>query len=191
MAILAFHNGLSYFACRQKTLAEHVKKLDIRVAKSRSAFHRNYQLHDLAQMIGERWLKRWGFTVQQFGEDVRHVKVWAAGEDKPDVLVLHRKVPVALVDWKAKSSRRWWLNKRAYDAYRRWETEQQVPAFIAFALFERGKQKLLKFKFVQLSRTRVTIRQHKAWDRNAVVEFPEDTLLPFRRDHFTRAVLKP
>ena len=166
-----------------------MKKLDIPVAKSRAEFHRNYELHTLAQEIGERWLRRWGFEVERFGEDARYRRVWEAGADKPDAIILHRGVPVALVDWKAKATAHWWMNRRAYQSYLRWEQKRALPAFVVFALFDRAKRKLLTIRFVPLAGAPVVSRRRKTWDRNVVVEIPDDALLPFRRDHFTRSVL--
>lgn len=165
-----------------------MKKLDIQVAKSREAFHRNYRLHDLAQEIGERWLKRWGFGIVRFGEDARYQRLWEAGQDKPDAIVMRSGKPVALLDWKAKSSPQWWMNNRAFRAYLEWENRWHVPAFVAFALFDVERRKLVKFRFAVLARAMITVRRRKAWDRNTVVEFAEDSLKPFRRDHFTRAL---
>jgi hypothetical protein len=104
---------------------------------------------------------RWSFDIVRFGEDARYQRLGEAGHDKPNAVVMRGGKPVALLDWKAKSSPQWWMNNRAFQAYLEWEKRWQVSVLVAFALFDIRKRKLVKFRFAVLSRATVTLRRRR------------------------------
>jgi hypothetical protein len=144
-----------------------MKNRDFGVIKTESEFLSNYSLHDRAQHIGEKYLKDKGIIYSTFGEDRRFEKVWEAGEDKPDIIIMHPKIaqkPLCLLDWKGKKSQGIRLNKRAYLSYRKIAKKMGIPAIVATAYF--NDTNLTKFIYVDLTDDSIFVGWQTEWDKN-------------------------
>jgi hypothetical protein len=151
-------------------------------------FQKNYRLHDLAQKFGEECLKEWGIEFHSFGEDKRKEKVWEAGKDKPDVVILRDGVEIGLLDWKGKRRHDWKMNERAYDAYAQWGEEKHLKVFVAMAVIDLDTSALRAFKFIQIPCPDAIAAIRHEWDKNRVVVFKEQSMKDFTRELFERAL---
>ncbi len=149
-----------------------MKSLDFNPHKSTDEFRSNYKLHDLAEAIGKKRLRQWGFSFKEFGQDNRFEKVWERGEDKPD-LIFEYKGRSAMLDWKGKHKSVWLINRRAFNAYNAWKEKLNMPVFIAFAVFD-DKDKPVDFRFACLGKHSFLVSTDKEWDKNATIEFEMD-----------------
>jgi hypothetical protein len=152
-----------------------MKKLDIDPFKSKESFRKNYELHDKAAKYGEELLTQWGFDYQEFGRDKRYYRVWEKGEDKPDLILIYENRNIALLDWKAKRTSQFIINKRAYDAYKIWMDKFNLPVLIVFCFFDK-EDKIEKFEFLNLTDAKIYRKSEKVWDKNIVVEFESKTI---------------
>ena len=152
-----------------------MKELDFEPIKTREIFLKNYALHDIASKIGDELLKTRGFEVREFGMDRRYERVWEAGEDKPDRIVLRGGKPVCLIDWKGKSSHKYILNQRAYDSYRKVSKRSCIPCWVIFFIIRREEGRIDDVKCVEVNSAKVT-KIYKEWNGNAVVQFSQDSL---------------
>jgi hypothetical protein len=146
-----------------------MKELDFSPAKSKKDFRNNYKLHDLSEQVGKNLLVQWGIDFKIFGEDKRYEKLWEKGEDKPDIILTYNGVS-ALLDWKGKHTRTFLVNERAINSYERWRNNLNMPAIIAFLIFDE-QDKLIDRRFALLGTHEYKISETRQWDKNLTVEF--------------------
>jgi hypothetical protein len=147
-----------------------MKKLDFQPAKSGGEFRKNYLLHDKAEEAGLNLLTQWGIEYRKFGEDNRNSRVWEKGEDKPDYIISDsgRK---ALIDWKAKTGKRFFVNRRAVNAYAKWSEKLSLPVFIAFFVFDSSGKNLYDRRYAVIGIDKFVANEKDQWDKNKTVEF--------------------
>lgn len=156
-----------------------MKELDFNPIKSRSEFHQNYSLHDLAQNVCKNLLTQWGFEFNDFGDDKRYEKLWERGEDKPDIIINY-KGKSALLELKGKRKPNWIVNKRAINSYLAWQKKLNYPLIIAFFVFD-SQNNLIDRRFAYLPYHNYKESEQRQWDKNKTVEFNED-LPKFTKD---------
>lgn len=146
-----------------------MEDLNFRPKKTKDEFHNNYKLHDLAEIHGKNLLTQWGFDFKEFGKDNRYKKLWEKGKDKPDLLIEFNGAE-ALVDWKAKSTERYMVNKRAIDSYENWGKSLNLPVLIFFFVFDE-EGNILDRRITNIFRDNYSSKKIKAWDKNEVIDF--------------------
>lgn len=149
-----------------------MKSLSFQPAKSKEDFRKNYKLHDLAEFYGKNLFSQWGVEFTDFGKDRRYEKVWEKGEDKPDIIAKYNDIRF-LIDWKGKSKKSFWVNKRAIESYKNWSKKLKIEVFICFFIFDKNNH-LKDRRFVLLSKHKYTVNYNKAWDKNEVIKFEDD-----------------
>lgn len=155
-----------------------MKNLNFQPSKSKSEFHKNYKLHDLAEWHGKNLLLQWGLEFKKFGDDKRYEKVWEKGKDKPDCIVYYNNKTL-LIDWKSKHKSGWIVNKRAVESYEQWSKKLNIPAAIVFFVFDE-QNILIDRRVAFLSKHDYLQSERKQWDKNFTVEFAAD-LPPFTK----------
>ena len=158
-----------------------MKSLNFNPAKSTEEFRKNYKLHDLAEYHGKNLLLQWGIDFIDYGKDKRYERVWEKGEDRPDIIAEYHNIRF-LIDWKGKSKKDFWVNKRAADSYKNWSKKLNLEVVICFFVFNK-KNQLLERNFAVLSKHDIKILDKEAWDKNKIISFGRD--LPI----FTKANL--
>ncbi|MCX8010102.1 MAG: hypothetical protein N3A61_03025 [Ignavibacteria bacterium] len=161
-----------------------MQTLNIKPFKSKETFRKNYELHDKAVRIGEDLLKLWKIGFQEFGSDKRYERVWEKGKDKPDLILFYDNKNIALLDWKAKRTSTYILNKRAYQAYNEWHQKFKLPVVVAFILFN-NKLEFQEAKFVIIPDVVVIEQKEKVWDKNIVVKI-NSKLFNFTRENLLK-----
>jgi len=143
---------------------ENVKDLDFDVVKSEEIFQRNYKLHDIAEHYGKKLLQSRGFTVKDFGIDMREKNVWEAGENTPDVKL-----------YKGKSSKKYLgvMNDRSYKSYLHFS-----PCWVIWFLISRKERKVKEIKCAHIKEAEVG-RKWEEWNSNTVVKISDSALLSF------------
>jgi len=149
-----------------------MKSLNFNPSKSTEEFRKNYRLHDLAEYHGKNLLLQWGVDFMDYGKDKRYERVWEKGEDKPDIVAELGDIKF-LIDWKGKSKKDFWINKRAFDSYKNWSKNLNLEVVICFLVFN-NKNRLIERSFAILSIHNANIMEKKAWDRNKIVSFGND-----------------
>jgi hypothetical protein len=149
-----------------------MKSLDFNPSKTGKEFRKNYELHDLAEYHGKNLLFQWGVNFNDYGKDRRFERVWEKGEDKPDIIAEYNEVKF-LIDWKGKTKRAFWVNRRAIDSYKNWSSKLNLDVVICFFVFD-TKNKLADRRFAILSIHQFIEDNKKAWDQNRVIKFDID-----------------
>lgn len=150
-----------------------MKPLDFQPIKDKETFQRNYQLHDAAIKIAKPKLLKLGFKFKKFGEDKRNELVWEKGEDKPDCFLIYDEKIIGLIDWKGKTKKTYWMNKRAYDSYLKWGQQYNLPIFLIIVIVPTQD-----IKVVQIPSNNIEI--DRAWNGNLVVKFNENNLMTLK-----------
>ena len=149
-----------------------MKSLNFEPVKSTEEFRKNYRLHDLAEYHGKNLFMQWGIDFTDYGKDKRFERVWEKGADKPDIVAEYESIKF-LVDWKGKSKRDFWVNKRALDSYNNWSSKLKLEVIICFFIFNK-KNQLLDRRFALLSKHNSNLVEKDAWDKNKIISFGKD-----------------
>jgi len=117
-----------------------VRELDFEPIKSKEQFLENYNKHDVAMDVFKNYCRKFpGLFVFPYGEDSRNKKVWAQGNDKPDLRAYFKPTKnTSLIDVKGHTNRNFMINKRAYDSYINWGNKLHHRVFIIWVLINEG-----------------------------------------------------
>lgn len=148
-----------------------MKKLNFQPAKTKADFRNNYKLHDFAEYHGKNLFFQWGIDFNDYGKDRRYERVWEKGEDMPDIIAEYKEIKF-LIDWKGKSKKGFWVNKRAIDSYHNWSDKLSLPVVVVFFLFENNSLK--DRRFALLNKHNYNVVDKDAWDKNKVITFQAD-----------------
>ena len=149
-----------------------MKSLNFSPVKSADEFRKNYKLHDLAEYHGKNLLIQWGVDFMDYGKDKRYERVWEKGEDKPDIVAEYKSIRF-LIDWKGKSKKDFWINKRAADSYGNWSFKLDLEVVICFFIFNKDRT-IADRRFAVLSKHERKLLEKDAWDKNKVISFGND-----------------
>lgn len=152
------------------------EELDFDVVKSDKIFQKNYKLHDIAEETGKRLLRNKGFTIEEFGIDMREKDVWEAGDNIPDVKLFKAGKFVAYLDWKGKSSSKYIgvMNERSYKSYLEYS-----PCWVMWFLIKKEKKKVERIRCSRINKAKVA-KKWEEWNSNTVVKIDKRDLVSFQ-----------
>jgi len=114
----------------------------------------SYKVHDFGEAILKTRLQNHGYTVEDHGDDARHVDRIVFG-DGPDLAVFDGGELVAYIEIKCKESQEWYgrCNRRHFNEYVNFSSEVDVPVFIWFSLVDTDEDVCLRDGFFQVEST--------------------------------------
>ena len=114
----------------------------------------SYKVHDFGEAILKTRLQNHGYTVEDHGDDARHVDRVVFG-DGPDLAVFDDGELVAYIEIKCKESQEWYgrCNRRHFNEYVNFANEVDVPVFIWFALVDTDEDVCCRDGFFQVEST--------------------------------------